>query len=79
MGSGDPFTPLDELQARLEADRAAACRAVAEERQRIARELHDVVAHSVSVMTVQAGAVRRLLNPEQERERIALQSIEARP
>ena len=78
MGSGDPFTPLDELQARLEADRAAAARrAVAEERQRIARELHDVVAHSVSVMTVQAGAVRRLLNPEQERERIALQSIEA--
>jgi signal transduction histidine kinase len=78
VGTGDPFTPLDELQGRLEADRAAAARrAVAEERQRIARELHDVVAHSVSVMTVQAGAVRRLLNPEQERERIALQSIEA--
>jgi signal transduction histidine kinase len=76
--AGEPFTPLDELQARLEADRAAAARrAVAEERQRIARELHDVVAHSVSVMTVQAGAVRRLLSPEQERERLALQSIEA--
>jgi signal transduction histidine kinase len=76
--AGEPFTPLDELQVRLEADRAAAARrAVAEERQRIARELHDVVAHSVSVMTVQAGAVRRLLSPEQERERLALQSIEA--
>jgi signal transduction histidine kinase len=56
---------------------AAAERAVAEERQRIARELHDVVAHSVSVMTVQAGAVRRLLHPDQERERLALETIEA--
>ena len=69
---------LDELQAKLEAARVAAAeRAVAEERQRIARELHDVVAHSVSVMTVQAGAVRRLLRPEQERERLALETIEA--
>jgi signal transduction histidine kinase len=51
--------------------------AVAEERQRIARELHDVIAHSVSVMTVQAGAVRRLLTPEQERERAALETVEA--
>lgn len=70
--------PFDELSARLEADRdATARRAVAEERQRIARELHDVIAHSVSVMTVQAGAVRRLLRPDQERERTALESIEA--
>jgi signal transduction histidine kinase len=77
MESGPSLTPYDELQARLEADRAAAARrAVAEERQRIARELHDVVAHSVSVMTVQAGAVRRLLRPEQERERLALEAIE---
>ena len=56
---------------------AAADRAVAEERRRIARELHDVVAHSVSVMTVQAGAVRRLLRPDQERERQALEVIES--
>jgi signal transduction histidine kinase len=54
-----------------------AARAVDEERQRIARELHDVIAHSVSVMTVQAGAVRRLLQPEQERERQALETVEA--
>jgi signal transduction histidine kinase len=56
---------------------AAADRAVAQERRRIARELHDVVAHSVSVMTVQAGAVRRLLRPDQERERQALEVVEA--
>lgn len=68
----------DELHARLEAARAAAAeRAVAEERARIARELHDVIAHSVSVMTVQAGGVRRLLRPEQERERLALEAIES--
>jgi signal transduction histidine kinase len=55
----------------------ASLQAVAEERQRIARELHDVIAHSVSVMTVQAGAVRRLLLPEQERERQALEIVES--
>ena len=88
MEPGRPLTPLegeaqqarglDELQLKLEAARTAAAeRAVAEERQRIARELHDVVAHSVSVMTVQAGAVRRLLHPDQERERLALEAIEA--
>lgn len=76
--SKPPPVPVDQLGARLEAEReAAAKRAVAEERQRIARELHDVVAHSVSVMTVQAGAVRRLLRPEQQRERQALETIEA--
>ncbi len=63
--------------ARLEGERDAAAReAVAEERARIARELHDVVAHSVSVMTVQAGGVRRLLAPDQTRERDALAAIE---
>ena len=52
-------------------------RAVAEERNRIARELHDVIGHSVSVMTVQASAVRRRLTPDQAVERQALETVEA--
>jgi signal transduction histidine kinase len=53
-----------------------ASRAVAEERNRIARELHDVIGHSVSVMTVQATAVRRTLEPDQDKEREALLVVE---
>ena len=52
-------------------------RAAFEERNRIARELHDVIGHSVSVMTVQASAVRRRLTPDQAAERQALETVEA--
>jgi signal transduction histidine kinase len=68
---------LRERAERVEAEKKELAReAVIDERGRIARELHDVVAHSVSVMTVQAGGVRRLLHNDQVREREALHAIE---
>ena len=65
----------EERAAQAERERDIASRlAVAEERARIARELHDVVAHAVSVMVLQVGAVRHGL-PEAE-DRDALESVE---
>ena len=67
-----------ELRAsQAEREREAAARvAVAEERTRIARELHDVVAHAVSVMVLQVGAVRLKLPPSLEEDRDALGRVE---
>jgi len=53
---------------RLERERAAEAAAVAaEERTRIARELHDIVSYSISVVTIQTQAVRRRLGPDHVR------------
>ena len=62
---------------RLAQEREAAERvAVAQERARIARELHDVVAHHVSLMVIQAGAGRRIIDIDHRRARDAFASIE---
>ena len=63
-----------EALQRESEERARA--AVAEERLRIARELHDVVGHSLGVIVVQAGAERATLAPEQESTRDTLVAIE---
>ncbi|WP_182112522.1 MULTISPECIES: sensor histidine kinase [unclassified Actinotalea] len=64
-------------EQRRASRRQQEAQAVAEERNRIARELHDVLGHSVSVMTVQASAVRRRLTADQAVERQALETVEA--
>ncbi|MCA2220851.1 sensor histidine kinase [Nonomuraea aurantiaca] len=58
-------------QIKREADWQAAA-AVNQERARIARELHDVVANSMAAMALHVGGIRRLLRPEQQAEREAL-------
>ena len=65
----------EERAARAERERETATRlAVAEERARIARELHDIVAHAVSVMVLQVGAVRHKLRDSEDGE--ALKGVE---
>ena len=57
--------------ARAEDER----RAIAAERSRIARELHDVLAHSLSVMVVQSGAARRIVERDPERAAAAAELV----
>ena len=66
-----------EEAARREMSEERARQAAAAERARIARELHDVVAHNVSVMVVQAGAARRVLSKDPAEARKSIRSIES--
>jgi signal transduction histidine kinase len=68
---------LEERNWELDRQREAnARRAVLEERVRIARELHDVVAHHVSVMAIQAGVARRLFDRDPTEAVAAIGSVE---
>ncbi|MFF0019260.1 sensor histidine kinase [Streptomyces sp. NPDC005496] len=69
--SRERFTALQQGQEE------AMRRAVEEERARIAAELHDVVTHNVSVMVIQAGAARTVMDAAPERSKEALLAVEA--
>jgi signal transduction histidine kinase len=66
-----------QAQDQVQVQRELAWRAVTEERLRIARELHDVVAHGMSVITVQAGVGRHVIDEQPEQARCALAVIES--
>ncbi|MGW8362564.1 sensor histidine kinase [Streptomyces wedmorensis] len=70
------FAQLEERASRLEKEREAQAKvAVAAERARIARELHDVVAHNVSVMVVQADGAAYVMDSSPETAKQALETI----
>jgi signal transduction histidine kinase len=74
---GERAAAAEERAVVAEREREAAARiAVAEERTRIARELHDIVAHAVSVMVLQVGAVRHKLPESSDGNREALEGVE---
>jgi len=67
----------EQRAVRAERERESAARvAVAEERARIARELHDIVAHAMSVMVLQVGAVRHRMPTDDAEDHEALRNVE---
>src|SRR3954465_7166863 len=74
---GELAMELRDKADRLEREQEKQAQlAVAHERARIARELHDVVAHNVSVMVVQAAAARRMIDHDSSKAKEALGSVE---
>jgi signal transduction histidine kinase len=72
------WAAMEERTRRLEAEREERARqAVIEERLRIARELHDVVAHSMSVIAVQSGVANHVMSSRPEQAHLALATIES--
>src|SRR5437764_955185 len=78
-GTSDVRPRLDTLAVLLAAEREAERDrrlAVAEERARIARDLHDSAAHAINVIAVQAGAARLLSSTDPQRAKDALRTVE---
>ena len=74
---GTRTAELERRTARLQSEHEQQARAaVAAERARIARDLHDVIGHSLSVMTIQAGAARLLLATNPTRAREPIEAVE---
>ncbi|AXK33022.1 sensor histidine kinase [Streptomyces armeniacus] len=71
------WTLTETVRSRRAAIAEASRRAVGEEQARIARELHDVIAHSVSVIVVQAAAADDVFDEAPEQARASLRSIES--
>jgi signal transduction histidine kinase len=83
MFFGGPFVAGQVIRRRREREteletegEEKARAAVSDERARIARELHDVIAHAVSVVVLQSRGARKLLTPDQQETREALDTIE---
>ncbi|MFC3574611.1 sensor histidine kinase [Streptomyces yaanensis] len=77
LGANAVHTWKQRLRVLREEHEAATRLAVDRERSRIARELHDIVTHNVSVMVIQAGAARKVMDTAPERARGALLAVEA--
>jgi signal transduction histidine kinase len=77
LGFGIAWLIGDSIAARRREVETAEERARTDEQARIARELHDVIAHNVSVMVVQAAAANDVFDSRPDRAREALQAIEA--